>query len=109
MVAMKKKPPTKSGIQQEHSGDTFSDPKQLAAAIRKDRLKRNGGMTWPAYAAWIGVKLSTIYKIARGATRLPHELTINKIQNKWAAEPIEGGAGSEVVSGGQRHPERSEG
>lgn len=95
---------TSGALHQEHADGKFSTPEQLAAAIRRDRRARK--LTWPAYAAWIGVKLSTIYKISRGATRLPHELTLDRILEKWAAEPIEGGA-SEVVSGGQRHPERS--
>lgn len=112
-MAKEKNTPTKSGNSPAESGDTFSDPKQLAAAIRKDRLARK--LSWPAYAAWIGVKMSTIYKIAKGTTRLPHELTIDTIRTKWAADPLqkpttdnEGGAGGEVVSSGQQYPERSQ-
>lgn len=105
-MSKRQKPTTSGALHQEHGDGKFSTPEQLAAAIRKDRRARK--MTWPAYATWIGVKLSTIYKISRGATRLPHELTMDTILEKWAAEPIEGGASSEVVPSGQRHPERSE-
>jgi hypothetical protein len=61
-------------------------------------------MTWPAYSQWIGVKLSTIYKIAQGATGKPHELTLDLIERKLAepvaGKPAESGAADEVVSGG---------
>ena len=62
-------------------------------------------MTWPVYAQWMGVKLSTIYKIAQGATGKPHELTLDLIETKLK-EPVrvgpaaEGGADNAVVPGG---------
>ena len=59
--------------------------KSLASRIKADRRKRR--MSWPAYAEWMGVKMSTIYKIAQGRTDRPHELTVDLIEAKLA-EPL---------------------
>lgn len=87
-------------------------PKEsLAKRLNADRLKRR--MTWPAYAQFLGVKLSTVYKIATEKTTKPHELTVAQIEERIqlpvspAATTAEGAADA-VVSSGQRHPERSE-
>lgn len=55
-------------------------------------------MTWPVYAEFMGMKLSTLYKIAKGRVRRPHELTLDAISEKLQL-PInpEGGDGGEVV------------
>lgn len=78
---------------------TKIDTLALAKRINRDRLDRR--MTWPAYAAWMGVKQSTLYKIAQGSTTRPHALTVDQIVQKLN-EPIrpEGERG-EVVSDGQ--------
>lgn len=62
------------------AGTLPADPQQLADLIKKDRVARR--MTWPAYAEFLGVKLSTIYKIAQGRVRKPHELTLADISAK---------------------------
>lgn len=56
------------------------DVAQLAKRIERDRLDRR--MTWPAYAAWMGLPQSTIYKIAMGRTPRPHQLTVETILAK---------------------------
>lgn len=48
------------------------DPEGLRELIRADRVHRR--MTWPVYAKFLGVKLSTLHKIATGVHR-PSELT----------------------------------
>lgn len=48
------------------------DPNSLQAIVRRDRIRRR--MTWPAYAQFLGVHLSTLHKIATGVHR-PSELT----------------------------------
>jgi ribosome-binding protein aMBF1 (putative translation factor) len=84
--------------------ETTEQEPSLADRIRADRIAR--AMTWQRYAQWMGVKLSTIYKISRGDTNLPHELTLDKIKKKLAepvaaAEPAaESGGSGEVVPGG---------
>ena len=40
------------------------DPEGLRALIRADRVRRR--MTWPTYADFLGVHLSTLHKIATG-------------------------------------------
>lgn len=60
--------------------------KELAKKVNRDRLDRR--MTWPEYSTWIDVKQSTIYKIAQGTTKRPHELTVDQILKKIAANPI---------------------
>jgi hypothetical protein len=83
----------------------------LAKRINDDRVKRR--MTWPVYADFMGVKMATLYKIATGVTTRPHAITMAIIEEKMAQPatttptPAEGAADA-VVSGGQRHPERSE-
>jgi hypothetical protein len=47
-------------------------PIGLADELRADRLSRR--LTWPKYAALLGVKLSTLHKIAMGVHQ-PTELT----------------------------------
>lgn len=48
------------------------DPEGLRELLRADRIQRR--MTWPAYAQFLGVKLSTLHKIATGV-HLASELT----------------------------------
>lgn len=68
----------------------------LADRLNADRLARR--MTWPVYAAWLDLRQSTVYKIATGATKQPHALTVAQIERKLR-EPIPEGVGSrEVVS-----------
>jgi hypothetical protein len=47
-------------------------PVGLAEELRADRLERR--LTWPKYATLLGVKLSTLHKIAMGVHK-PTELT----------------------------------
>lgn len=80
----------------------------LAERLNTDRINRRTTkgkrMTWPEYALFLGVKLSTVYKIAKGSTTRPHETTVAQIEDRLA----EAGEGaSEVVPSGQRQPERS--
>lgn len=76
------------------AGTLPADPQQLAELIRKDRVSRR--MTWPKYAEFLGVKMSTIYKIAKGRVRRPHELTLGAISDRLFPKS-EGGADREVV------------
>lgn len=80
-------------------------PGDLASRLNADRIKRR--MTWPVYADHLGVKLSTVYKIAKRATTRPHETTVAQIEERLAeTEKAEGAR--EVVPSGQRQPERPE-
>lgn len=68
-------------------------------------------MTWPKYAEFLGQNLSTVYKIASGATTRPHELTVDEIEQRLAqadGQATAEGATREVVSSGQFNPPRSE-
>lgn len=89
-------------------GGAATDPvlAALGKRLKQDRVQRR--MTWQAYAAFLGVKLSTVYKIATGATTKPQELTLAQIEDRLAIPVTAEGAADAVVSGGQRHPERSE-
>jgi hypothetical protein len=60
------------------------DPDSLQAVIRKDRIRRR--MTWPVYAKFLGVHLSTLHKIATGVHR-PSELTEAVIREALAKNP----------------------
>lgn len=83
-------------------GPGMAAPADLARRLTTDRLKRK--LTWPAYAAFLGLKLSTVYKIARGATTKPHDLTLVQIEERLAIPTAEGAADA-VVSSGQQRPE----
>ena len=79
----------KRGLKTKPAGATLPadeqvDPKQLAADVRRDRINRK--MTWPVYAAFLGVPLTTIYKLAKGYTSRPHELTLELIRERLAAK-----------------------
>lgn len=82
------------------AGDDGNTPasvtvRELSQLIRADRLERGRSgqrMTWPAYALFLGVPQSTVYKIAQGRTGRPHETTIDRIlavirDNPIAASP----------------------
>lgn len=75
--------------------DGVIDIKRLAGCIRRDRLALK--LSWPDYAARMGVPLATIYKIARGDTKHPHELTIQIITERWEADNGGAARGSDVV------------
>lgn len=79
--------------------DDQVDPRRLAADVRRDRIKRK--MTWPVYADFLGVPLTTLYKLAKGYTNRPHELTLDLIRERLAGRQAEDttaeGAGREVV------------
>jgi hypothetical protein len=66
------------------AGDPIRDPDGLKALIRADRIRRR--MTWPVYAEFLGVKLSTLHKIATGVHR-PSELTEAIIRETLDANP----------------------
>lgn len=62
----------------------------LAERVQKDRRARK--MTWPRYAAFLEMPVSTIYKIARGRITKPHDLTLDQINGKLAlpiTNPVE--------------------
>jgi hypothetical protein len=64
---------------------------ELANLIRADRLARSGQgqrMSWPAYARFMGIAQSTIYKIAQGRVERPHETTVDQILAKIKANPV---------------------
>lgn len=79
------------------AGTLPADPQQLADLIKNDRIARR--LTWPRYAEFLGVKLSTIYKIAKGRVQRPHELTLAVISDRLFPK-TEGGADREVVPDG---------
>jgi len=62
------------------------DPEELRAAIKADRVRRR--MTWPVYAEFLGLSVSTIYKIATGV-HTPTEITESVIREKLNASPAE--------------------
>lgn len=66
------------------AGDT--GPDGVRTLIRQDRLRRR--MTWPAYADFLGVRLSTLHKIATGVHR-PSELTEAIIRDTLDANPVD--------------------
>lgn len=64
----------------------------LADLLKQDRLDRQ--LTYPEYAAFLDVKLSTLHKIMNQKTRKPHDLTLAQIQKKLtrakpAADPMD--------------------
>lgn len=88
----------KRGLKRKGSAATLPadegvNPIQLAADVRRDRLRRK--MTWPVYAEFLGVPLTTLYKLAKGYTNRPHELTLDLIRERLAGRKAEP---SEVVS-----------
>jgi hypothetical protein len=96
----------KRGLKRQAPADTVSgdqlDPQQVAADVRRDRIARK--MTWPVYAAFMGIPLTTLYKLAKGYTHRPHELTLDLIRERLAGRKQESsaeGAGREVVSNRQ--------
>ncbi len=104
---MAKQTTRKRGLPQAERGSKVTANQDLAARLRADRVRRR--MTWPAYAQFMGMQLSTIYKIASGATKKPHELTVAELEAKLAGTSNTAeGAADAVVSSGQRHPERPE-
>ena len=66
------------------AADPIRDPDGLKTLIRADRIRRR--MTWPAYAEFLGVKLSTLHKIATGVHK-PSELTEAIIRDALDADP----------------------
>jgi hypothetical protein len=64
--------------------EPIRDPDGLMALLRADRIRRR--MTWPVYAEFLGVKLSTLHKIATGVHR-PSELTEAIIRDTLDANP----------------------
>lgn len=57
------------------------DPDSLQAVIRADRIRRR--MTWPEYAKFLGVHLSTLHKIGTGVHQAS-ELTEAVIRDRLA-------------------------
>lgn len=57
------------------------EPDSLQAVIRADRIRRR--MTWPEYAKFLGVHLSTLHKIGTGVHQAS-ELTEAIIRDKLA-------------------------
>lgn len=78
------------------------DIRKVSQLLQQDRLDR--GLTWPAYADFLGVPQATVYKIARGAHQRPHQLTLAKILGRINAAPAPGrsagGAGGATASEG---------
>lgn len=64
--------------------EQIRDPEGLRAILRADRVRRR--MTWPAYAAFLGVYLSTLHKIATGVHK-PSEITEAIIREALAKNP----------------------
>lgn len=64
--------------------ELIRDPDGLKDLVREDRIRRR--MTWPVYAEFLGVKLSTLHKIATGVHK-PSELTEAIIRDTLAANP----------------------
>ncbi len=79
------------------------DVADLAARIKADRIRRR--MSWPEYAEFMGVKQSTLYKIADGRTTRPHDTTVADIEDKLKRpvkdkqQPTPAAAHGEVVPG----------
>lgn len=57
----------------------------LQIELRQDRIRRR--MTWPKYADFLGVHLSTLHKIAMGVHK-PTELTEAIIRDTLDANPL---------------------
>ncbi len=75
--------------------NNVNDEINLAAQVTQDRLDRR--MSWPEYAAWIGIKQTTIYKIARGKTPTPHATTVEQIRVKLREPVILAGAAAAMA------------
>lgn len=102
MVQKSNRVPTRSGLTKRRRGATVPvlDPNnisadELAAVLKADRIARK--LSWDAYALFLRVPLATIYKIARGLRKRPHELTkvaiierINEVPVKSARTRAEG-------------------
>lgn len=54
----------------------------LVEALKADRLARR--MSWAKYAKLMDVPISTLSKMATGATKRPHETTISWLEQKLA-------------------------
>ena len=66
----------------------------LAEILKADRVQRTNakgeiGMSWPEYAEFLGVKMTTVYKIAQGV-HTPRETTVARIKAKLEQNPIQG-------------------
>lgn len=64
----------------------------LAEILKADRVKRVNakgeiGMSWPEYADFLGVKMTTVYKIAQGV-HTPRETTVARIKARLEQNPI---------------------
>lgn len=68
------------------TADPVRDPEGLRALIRADRVRRR--MTWPVYADFLEMSVSTIYKIATGV-HTPTEITEAIIRERLDANPID--------------------
>jgi len=66
--------------QQDYTPGQQIDVGDLARRVCADRVARR--MTWPDYAAFLGLSQSAIYKIARGKISRPHDLTVANIEAK---------------------------
>ena len=66
--------------------DPIRDPEGLRALVRADRVRRR--MTWPVYADFLGMSVSTIYKIATGVHK-PTEITEAVIRERIGEHPAE--------------------
>jgi DNA-binding transcriptional regulator YiaG len=62
----------------------------LARLIETDRLDR--GLSWPKYAAFLGIPQATVYKISRQVRNRPHQTTIAKILRVIRQNPTTGAA-----------------
>jgi hypothetical protein len=65
----------------------------LGELLKADRLKRKNakgkvGMSWPEYAAFLGMPMTTVYKIAQG-THSPREVTAARIRERLRKKPAE--------------------
>lgn len=52
----------------------------LVARLKADRLNRR--LSWDKYARLLQVPISTLAKMARGATKRPHETTIVHLEQQ---------------------------
>lgn len=69
-----------------------SKDQSLAEILKADRVQRTNakgeiGMSWPEYADFLGVKMTTVYKIAQGV-HTPRETTVARIKARLAENPI---------------------
>lgn len=90
MANRSKRTPTSGALTDPTDGSSIpafwaARPKELAELINRDRLIRR--LTWPAFAEFLGVPHSTVYKIAGGRTNRPHELTVAQILERIKAVP----------------------